>query len=262
MLLSQERTVCRRSTPSYCKEEKKSTFPNSPLRFGLYLAAKAGQTNSLFWLITHERFASSKSTLSEFEQRLSPYFWCSKYKDAATSSSYSHAAPAGNKEPRPKLNSRGKTMEINVIPFFSSFLAVAEGKTRNYCQNPDWFCSRVQIWEKLPHSGILEGLCYVSSPLAEKAAVPLSVWGSFSRSVPAWQRKFSVNPASPRSCHETGVSTNWNFRHVLHSGMFQWNFLLGPFLRLLRKRPWFALYHAIHFAEGTHPGVRNMECCI
>lgn len=31
------------------------------------------------------------------------------------------------------------------VLFLSTFLAVAQGKTRSYCQNPNWFCSRVQI---------------------------------------------------------------------------------------------------------------------
>lgn len=31
------------------------------------------------------------------------------------------------------------------VLFLSTFLAVAQGKTRSYCQNPNWLCSRVQI---------------------------------------------------------------------------------------------------------------------
>lgn len=60
----------------------------------------------------------------------------------------------------------------------------------------------------------------------------------------------------PKSCHETVVSANWNFKHVLHSCMFKWDVLLKPLFRLLRKHPCFAPYPKIHFAEGTY-----LECC-
>lgn len=97
----------------------------------------------------------------------------------------------------------------------------------------------------------IRGLCYISSPLAEEAAGRLSAWGSFSCSVPARQWKFSGNSAFPRSCHETAVSANWNFRCAA----------FRPFLRLLSKHPRFALHHTTHFAEGTRAGVCNAECC-
>lgn len=250
MPLPQEKTVCRIRTPSYCKEEK-SVFPNSPLMTGLYRGAEARQKNAV--LADHARKVCTFTVSSvRVWGGAPPCCLCGKCKVAATNSSNSHAAVATKAEAKQQRKNNGNK-SCSILKLFSGSclrenkellpkltLVLLQGPNMAEITPPRNFtramlCFQSLSWKSCRSSVclgilILQCLC-LAVEIQSKSCIPKVLPGDSSLS-------------------------KLELQTLMHSCMFKWNFLLKPVFRLLRKCSCFALYHKIHFAEGTY-----LECC-
>lgn len=214
---------CMRKSPVPCSfKNRKCLFPkrklsaeealpctaNSPLRTGLCIGAEARQKNAL--LADH---AQKDCMFTVSSVRVwggpPPCCLCSKCEVAATSSSHSHAAVATNAEAKQQRKNNGNK-SYSILKFFSGS-CLRENKellpkpTLVLLQGPN-------MTEITPVRNFTRAmLCF--QLLSWKSCRSSYVWVSFSFSVSAWQWKFSLDPAFPRSCHETAASANRNFKH-------------------------------------------------
>lgn len=203
MPLPQEKTVCRRSTPLYCKLPFEDWL--------VYRGWSKAEECSSGWSCTeglhvHETFHVSSVRVWGGPP---PCCLCSKCEVAATSSSHSHAAVATNAEAKQQRKNNGNK-SYSILKFFSGS-CLRENKellpkpTLVLLQGPN-------MTEITPVRNFTRAmLCFQS--LSWKSCRSSYVWVSFSFSVSAWQWKFSLDPAFPRSCHETAASANRNFKH-------------------------------------------------
>lgn len=111
----QEKTVCRRSTPSYCQEEK-PIFPNSPWRTGLCGGLRQGR-GMLLWLIMHTRFARSQPPLSGLRGATS-LLLVQQMQTGCHSSRHSHTAVAIKAEAKQQRKNNGNK-SYSILKLFS-----------------------------------------------------------------------------------------------------------------------------------------------
>lgn len=250
MPLPQEKTVCRRSTPLCCKEEK-SIFPNSPLRTGLCIGAEARQKNAL--LADHAQKVCMFTVSSVRVWGPPPCCLCSKCKVAATSSSHSHAAVATKAEAKQQRKNNGNK-SYSILKFFSGS-CLRENKellpkpTLVLLQGPN-------MTEITPVRNFTRAmLCFQS--LSWKSCSSSVCLGILLLQCLCLAMKIQSRSCIPKVLPWDSSLSKLELQTFMHSCVFKWNFLLKPVFRLLRKCPCFALYHKIHSAGGTY-----LECCM